>query len=180
MTGPGMPSQSRSPAGYDDTDFKASPSSDRRLRRLENRSSPAQAGMELRLISPYGMFHASGAGDALGRSSGFSGYIGFILSLESGPLELLPAVGAHWSDARYNAYCYGVTRKEARKSGLGAYAPGSGFAPYASLAVDYSLTDQWELLCQGEVTFLSGAAKGSPMVGETHTQSLTLGLTYTF
>ena len=27
---------------------------------------------------------------------------------------------------------------------------------------------------------LSGAVKDSPMVGETHTQSLTLGLTYTF
>ncbi|MFR0873627.1 MAG: MipA/OmpV family protein, partial [Bilophila wadsworthia] len=92
----------------------------------------------------------------------------------------LPAVGAYWSDARYNSYYYGVTRKEARKSGLGAYAPGSGFAPYVSFAIDYSLTEQWELFCQGEVTFLSGAVKDSPMVGETHTQSLTLGLTYTF
>ncbi|MFR9041367.1 MAG: MipA/OmpV family protein, partial [Bilophila wadsworthia] len=64
--------------------------------------------------------------------------------------------------------------------GLGAYAPGSGFAPYVSFAIDYSLTEQWELFCQGEVTFLSGAVKDSPMVGETHTQSLTLGLTYTF
>lgn len=167
-------------AGYDDTGFEASESSNRRLRRLENRWSSAQAGMELRLISPYGMFHVSGAGDVLSHSNGFSGDIGFIQSLEFGPLELLPAVGAHWSDDRYNKYYYGVTRKEARKSGLSAYAPGSGFAPYVSLAVDYSLTDQWELFCQGEVTFLSGAVKDSPMVGETHTQSLTLGLTYTF
>lgn len=167
-------------AGYDDTGFKASESSDRRLRRLENRWSSAQAGMELRLISPYGMFHVSGAGDVLSHSNGFSGDIGFIQSLEFGPLELLPAVGAHWSDDRYNKYYYGVTRKEARRSGLGAYTPGSGFAPYVSLAVDYSLTDQWELFCQGEVTFLSGAVKDSPMVDETHTQSLTLGLTYTF
>ena len=136
--------------------------------------------MELRLLSPYGMFHASGAGDVLSRSNGFNGDIGFIQSIEFGPLELLPAVGAYWSDARYNSYYYGVTRKDARKSGLGAYAPGSGFAPYVSFAIDYSLTEQWELFCQGEVTFLSGAVKDSPMVGETHTQSLTLGLTYTF
>ena len=149
-------------------------------RRLEDRSPSAQAGMELRLLSPYGMFHASGAGDVLSRSNGFNGDIGFIQSIEFGPLELLPAVGAYWSDARYNSYYYGVTRKEARKSGLGAYAPGSGFAPYVSFAIDYSLTEQWELFCQGEVTFLSGAVKDSPMVGETHTQSLTLGLTYTF
>lgn len=167
-------------AGYDSTSFEASESSNRRLRRLEDRSSSAQAGMELRLISPYGMFHVSGAGDVLSHSNGFNGDIGFIQSIEFGPLELLPAVGAYWSDARYNSYYYGVTRKEARKSGLGAYAPGSGFAPYVSFAIDYSLTEQWELFCQGEVTFLSGAVKDSPMVGETHTQSLTLGLTYTF
>lgn len=167
-------------AGYDETGFEASESSDWRLRRLENRWSSAQAGMELRLISPYGMFHVSGAGDVLSHSNGFSGDIGFIQSLEFGPLELLPAVGAHWSDNRYNKYYYGVTRKEARKSGLSPYTPGSGFAPYVSFAVDYSLTDQWELFCQGEVTFLSGAVKDSPMVDETHTQSLMLGLTYTF
>lgn len=167
-------------AGYDSTSFEASESSNRRLRRLEDRSPSAQAGMELRLLSPYGMFHVSGAGDVLSRSNGFNGDIGFIQSIEFGPLELLPAVGAYWSDARYNSYYYGVTRKEARKSGLGAYAPGSGFAPYVSFAIDYSLTEQWELFCQGEVTFLSGAVKDSPMVGETHTQSLTLGLTYTF
>ena len=167
-------------AGYDDTSFEASESSNRRLRRLEDRSASAQAGMELRLISPYGMFHISGAGDVLSRSNGFSGTVGFIQSIEFGPLELLPAVGAYWSDDRYNNYYYGVTRKEARKSGLGAYTPGSGFAPYVSFAVDYSLTEQWELFCQGEVAFLSGAVKDSPMVGETHTQSLTLGLTYTF
>ena len=76
--------------------------------------------MELRLLSPYGMFHVSGAGDVLSRSNGFNGDIGFIQSIEFGPLELLPAVGAYWSDARYNSYYYGVTRKEARKSGLGA------------------------------------------------------------
>ena len=167
-------------AGYDSTYFEASESSNRRLRRLEDRSPSAQAGMELRLLSPYGMFHVSGAGDVLSRSNGFNGDIGFIQSIEFGPLELLPSVGAYWSDARYNSYYYGVTRKEARKSGLGAYAPGSGFAPYVSFAIDYSLTEQWELFCQGEVTFLSGAVKDSPMVGETHTQSLTLGLTYTF
>lgn len=105
--------------------------------------------MELRLLSPYGMFHVSGAGDVLSHSNGFNGDIGFIQSIEFGPLELLPAVGAYWSDARYNSYYYGVTRKEARKSGLGAYAPGSGFAPYVSFAIDYSLTEQWELFCQG-------------------------------
>ena len=69
-------------AGYDSTSFEASESSNRRLRRLEDRSSSAQAGMELRLISPYGMFHVSGAGDVLSHSNGFNGDIGFIVSID--------------------------------------------------------------------------------------------------
>lgn len=126
------------------------------------------------------MFHVSGAGDVLSRSNGFNGDIGFIQSIEFGPLELLPAVGAYWSDARYNSYYYGVTRKEAARAASAPMRRARALPPYVSFAIDYSLTEQWELFCQGEVTFLSGAVKDSPMVGETHTQSLTLGLTYTF
>lgn len=77
-------------AGYDSTYFEASESSNRRLRRLEDRSPSAQAGMELRLLSPYGMFHVSGAGDVLSHSNGFNGDIGFIQSIEFGPLERRP------------------------------------------------------------------------------------------
>ena len=167
-------------AGYDSTSFEASESSNRRLRRLEDRSPSAQAGMELRLLSPYGMFHVSGAGDVLSRSNGFNGDIGFIQSIEFRAAGTAPRRRRLLERRPLQQLLLRRAPEGSRKSGLGAYAPGSGFAPYVSFAIDYSLTEQWELFCQGEVTFLSGAVKDSPMVGETHTQSLTLGLTYTF
>lgn len=120
-------------AGYDSTSFEASESSNRRLRRLEDRSPSAQAGMELRLLSPYGMFHVSGAGDVLSHSNGFNGDIGFIQSIEFGPLELLPAVGAYWSDARYNSYYYGVTRKGSPQERPRRLCAGLGLCPVCKL-----------------------------------------------
>ncbi len=167
-------------AGYDDTTFAHADSSDAQLRLLDDRSESGILGTELRLISPYGMFHVSGSGDVLGNSNGLKGDIGIIQSLEFGPLELIPAAGFHWSDARYNTYYYGVSKRESRTSGLRAYKPNAGFSPYLSLAVDYSLTEQLELLVQGEVTFLDSAVENSPMVDSAHTQGMTLALTYTF
>ena len=167
-------------AEYDDTSFQASNSSDKRLRQLSNRHSSAAAGLGLRLMTPYGMLHASGARDMLNNSNGLNGVIGYMIPLEYGALELTPSLGLQWSDAKYNAYYYGVSDKESRKSGLKAYAPGPGIAPAAGLTIDYSLTDAWEIFCGGELVFLDNAVRDSPMVGRTNTYSLMLGFSFNF
>ena len=167
-------------AGYDDTSFKHNASSDRQLRQLEDRSASGILGSELRIISPYGMFHISGTGDVLGHSNGLSGDIGVMQSIEFGPLELIPAAGFHWSDTRYNDYYFGLGSSEAFKSGLKEYKPDKSFSPYLGITIDYSLTDQLEWLLEGEVTFLGNPIRNSPMVDMTCTQSLTMALTYTF
>jgi outer membrane protein len=167
-------------AGYDGTRFDASDSSDKRLRRLSNRHSSLAAGLEVRLMTPYGMLHASAAQDTLGNSKGQSGAIGYMQSLEYGNLEVIPAVGAQWGSGRYHDYYYGVSGEEARASGLEPYRAGSGFSPYLGLTLDYSLGEAWEIFCGGELVFLSGAVKDSPMVDRTNTYSLTLGVSYTF
>lgn len=167
-------------AGYDHTSFDSSDSSDDRLRRLKNRHSSAVTGLEARLLTPYGMLHASAAGDVLGHSNGFTGSVGYMQSVEFGPLEFIPAFGAYWSSSKYNDYYYGVSGSEARKSGLDTYDAGAGFSPYVGLTVDYSITEQWEVFCRGEIVFLNSAVKDSPMVGKSHTQNLTFGIAYNF
>lgn len=167
-------------AGYDPTSFDSSDSSDRHMRRLKNRQSSAVVGLEARLLTPYGMLHASGSGDVLGHSNGFSGAVGYMQSIEFGPVEFVPAIGAYWSSSKYNDYYYGVSGKESRKSGLDKYDAGAGFSPYVGLTIDYSITEQWEIFCRGEVVFLNEAVKDSPMVDESHTKSLNFGITYSF
>ncbi|MDR1241745.1 MAG: MipA/OmpV family protein [Deltaproteobacteria bacterium] len=167
-------------AGYDDSSFDASDTSDRRLRLLKDRYPGVVAGVAARVITPYGVFQAGGAADVSGQSSGITGTFDFLLPLEYGPLEVIPSVGVRWNDRKYNNYYYGVSGNEAQRSGLDEYRSGSGFAPCLGLVLDYSITDNWEVFCHGEVAFLSHAVKDSPMVGNSRAQSLTLGVTYTF
>ncbi len=166
--------------GYDGTRFNAGDSSNWRLRKLKNRYSSAEAGMELRLLSPYGMLHASAARDILGNSDGWKGAIGYRQSLEYGPVEFIPAVGGYWMSSRYNDYYYGVSCKEAHKSGLAAYDAGAGVSPYLGLTISYSITQKWDVFCSGEMVFLNKAVKDSPMVGGSQTQSVTTGVMYNF
>lgn len=167
-------------AEYDGTSFDSKDSSDKRLRKLSNRYSSAAAGLEARLLTPYGMLFANGAQDVLNNSNGQSGAIGYTLSWEHGDLELVPTLGLQWSSSKYNDYYYGVNGRESRKSGLKAYHAGSGFSPYIGLTIDYSFTDAWEVFCNGEIVFLNNAVKDSPMVGRNNTCGFTLGVSYTF
>ena len=165
---------------YDATSFDASDTSDARLRLLQDRDASVAVGMEIRLTTQFGMLRASAARDILNNSNGWNGTLGYAYSVEFGPLEIIPTAGMYWSDSRYAGYYYGISSQESRLSGLATYDPGGGTSPYLGLAMSYSLTDAWEIFCSGEIVFLGGNIQDSPMVGRSHTRSLTLGIMYNF
>ena len=167
-------------AGYDGTSFDSSESSNKRVRKLSDRYSSAVAGLEVRLLTHYGMLHASVAQDVLGHSKGQNGTVGYMQSVEFGDLELIPAVGFQWSSSRYNDYYYGIRGGESRKSGLDAYDASAGISSYVGLSIDYSVTEAWEIFCNGELVFLDSTIKDSPMVDRSNTYNLMLGFSYTF
>ena len=166
--------------GYDGMNFKASDSSDRRLQALDNRHSSAVAGMETRLLTPYGMLHANAARDILSNSKGWNGTIGYAYSVELEELEIIATAGLHWANGNYHNYYYGISNKEAQKSGLHAYKAGAGFSPYLGLTLDYSLNDAWEIFCSGTVNFLNSKIKNSPMVDKHRTWNIAVGIMYNF
>jgi len=165
---------------YDATSFDSGDTSDEHLRNLKDRDASVAMGLEVRLLTPYGMLHASAARDILGNSEGINGSLGYAYSAEFGPLEIIPKAGVYWADSRYNRYYYGISDQESHLSGLLAYNPGAGVTPYFGLAMSYSLTDAWEVLLSGEMVFSGGNIQDSPMVGHAHTQSLTIGIMYNF
>jgi outer membrane scaffolding protein for murein synthesis (MipA/OmpV family) len=166
--------------GYDGTSFDASDSSNQALKKLKDRHDSAVAGIGAQFKTPYGMLHVSGEGDVLGHSNGFSGAFGYMNSFEYGPVEFVPSVGANWSSSRYNDYYYGISKDESLRSGLDDYSAGDGVSPYMGLTIDYSITDDLEIYCNGQVTFLGNAVKDSPMVSRDTTHSVSMGLMYTF
>ncbi|MCL2790916.1 MAG: MipA/OmpV family protein [Desulfobulbus sp.] len=165
---------------YDATSFNATDTSDARLRMLQGRDASVAAGMEVRLLTPYGMLHASAARDILGHSDGWNGTLGYAYSVEFGPLELIPTAGVYWTDSRYTDYYYGISDRESRNIGLTAYNPGTGKAPYLGLMLTYSLTATWDIFCNGEIVFLSDNIQDSPMVGRSQIRSLAAGIMYNF
>ena len=167
-------------AAYDSTAFNAKKSRNSHLRRLDNRYSSVPAGMEVRLLTPYGMLLANGARDVLGNSRGFTGEFGYKFSLEAGPVEFIPATGMYLATAGYNKYYYGVSRKESRKSGLESYSPGSNFSPYINLTVDWEINKHWDIYCHGEIVFPGGAVSNSPMVGKSNAKGMHSGVIYSF
>lgn len=167
-------------AGYDPTSFDPDDSSDRKVRRLKSRWSSAVVGADMRVMTPYGDVYANLAGDVLGHSGGFTGSFGYSNSIEPGPLELTLDVGTYWASSDYNDYYYGVSRKEANKSGLDAYDAGAGFSPYLGLTVSATFAESWTVFCKGEITSLSSTVKDSPMVDESFTQNMTFGVAYSF
>lgn len=166
--------------GYDPTSFDASESSNRRLKRLDDRHSSAVAGLGARVMTPYGDLHAKLSGDLLGHSEGLSGVLGYSNSLEAGLLEFTLDVGTYWASANYNDYYYGVSGKESRKSGLDAYDADAGFSPYLGLTASAFFGGGWTVFCKGEVVALSEEVKDSPMVDDSFTRSLSFGVMYSF
>lgn len=166
--------------GYNPTSFDASDTSNRKLRKLDDRHSSAEAGLEARVLTPIGMLFANAAGDIAGNSDGFQGRAGYSNSWEFGRLEVAPTAGLAWSSSDYNDYYYGVSGSEARKSGLKAYDAGAGVSPFVGAHLSYDITDNWGIFCNGEVTFLNSEIKDSPMVDKKRVHSLTGGVVYDF
>lgn len=165
---------------YDPTSFDSADSSDRRLRRLDNRHESALVGVQARVYTPVGLFQASASGDVLGKSNGFTGDAEYNFSIEQGPVELVLTAGVAWSSSKYQDYYYGVSGKESRKSGLKEYRAGAGVSPYVGSTVVLSPTENWDVYCSGQVTFLNDNIKSSPMVGKDHTYSISGGVMYSF
>ena len=78
-------------------------------------------------------------------------------------MSLIPTAGVQWTDVNYNDYYYGVSKSEARASGLSHYSPESALSPYAELTLRVGLTESWSAFVSGKSQFLGQEITDSPM-----------------
>jgi len=95
-------------------------------------------------------------------------------------MSLIPTAGVQWTDVNYNGYYYGVSRSEARASGLSNYSPESALSPYAELTLRVGLTESWSAFVSGKSQFLGQEITDSPMVERNNKYSLSGGFLYAF
>ena len=150
------------------------------MRRLDDRYSSMLAGLNARLLSPYGSLSVTGSMDVLGYSNGVIVDGNYSYPIVLGRLSVIPTVGVQWYDANYTDYYYGVDFGESRRSGLSEYDPSGSVAPYGQVTARFGFTENWSAFASFRALFLDKEVTNSPMVETSEKYTIGLGLMYGF
>ena len=167
-------------AYYDPMHFKPGDSDDWRLKQLDKRKSSMMAGLSYVHNTQYGFLRTSIAADALDNSNGYIWDLAWLYRYTNGGLTLTPGIGVEYTSENYNDYYYGVSRREANRSGLDRYSADDGWNPYLALTASYEFTQDWNVYGTGRYTRLSDEIKDSPMVEKSWAGAFSVGVTYSF
>lgn len=160
--------------------YLASWSSDHAMKQLDDRYSSMLAGLNYRLLSPYGILQATVSADILSYSNGFIAQASYSYPITLGFVTLMPSVGIKWTSCEYNDYYYGIDSDESRASGLSEYKPGSALSPNAGITARVGLSENWSVFANGNLEFLNQEIYDSPMVENATKLSVGAGLLYRF
>jgi outer membrane protein len=167
-------------AYYDPMHFKPGDSDDWRLKQLDKRKSSMMAGLSYVHNTQYGFLRTSIAADTLDNSNGYIWDLAWLYRYTNGGLTLTPGIGVEYTSENYNDYYYGVSRREANRSGLDRYSADDGWNPYLALTASYEFTQDWNVYGTGRYTRLSDEIKDSPMVDKSWAGAFSVGVTYSF
>lgn len=160
--------------------FYADNSDDWAMRRLDDRYSSMLAGLNTRIMTPYGIVAATASTDVLGYSNGIILDASYSYPFRLSRVALVPTVGLQWTDTNYNDYYYGVKASEARQSGFQEYSPEGCVSPYAGVTARLQFTDHLSGFASARALFLNQEITDSPMVESSEKYSLSLGVMYKF
>lgn len=150
------------------------------LKGLDERKGTAVAGLSYLYRSPIGGLRAQVATDILGRSDGNIARLTYLAKYSTDKLTVYPSVGVEWHNEDFNDYYYGISEKEAAKTGLAAYSPGSSVNPYISISGTYDFNEKWAGFASQTIDYLADEQYDSPMVDSRVDSRTTLGLLYKF
>lgn len=166
---------------YSGTHFDHKKTDNNRLKRLDDRYSTVTADVYYTVqTEEWGQGGVKASQDILSNSEGFTVDVWYKHPLFFGPLVVSPGVGLQWDSEKQTDYYYGISSREARKSGLDKYDADHSVSPYLSLEVNYAITEHWNLVGGGKVTFLSDEIQDSPMVNTSQTYDASFGVVYSF
>lgn len=160
--------------------FDPDKTDDRRLKKLDDRYSSVNADLLYNLRTDYGHLGLRLSHDILDNGDGFSAEFSYRYPYMFENICLTPSAGLRWDSEDQTGYYFGVSSKEARKSGLKEYSPNDAFSPYVALYANWEFTENWSLTLAEEVVFLSDEIRDSPMVNESQIFTTTIGLSYKF
>ncbi|MEX3019388.1 MipA/OmpV family protein [Kluyvera sp. STS39-E] len=162
------------------TYFKPGDSDNSQLRRLDKRKSTVMAGVSWMHHTQYGSLRTALSGDVLDNSNGIVWDTAWVYRYTNGGLTLTPGIGVEWNSENQNQYYYGVSHREAARSGLRSYDPSNSWNPYLEMSANYRFAGNWSVYGTARYTRLSDEITDSPMVDKSWSGLLSTGVTYTF
>ncbi len=160
--------------------FKRRDSHDPQLRQLDNRSLSGMLGVSWRHQADWGVLQANAQAEVTGHGGGFSADARYAYPVPAGRVTFMPAVGVTYTSADLNDYYFGVSQREAARSGLAHYSAGSGVSPYMDIAAVMPLGPRWTATASIRRTSLADAVRDSPMTLGDHMDTAALSLSYGF
>ncbi|WP_266156594.1 MipA/OmpV family protein [Dyella silvatica] len=160
--------------------YRPSDSNDPRMKQLSNRKLSIMAGFSYQYRADWGVVGARVATDVSGNSKGQYAEATYGYPITTGKLTLTPRIGGSWNSQKLNNYYYGVSQREAARSGLAYYRADSGVTPFFSIDAGYAFTPSWSAFAQVRYTHLNNEIKDSPMVDKTGMTSYLIGVVHRF
>ena len=167
-------------ASYLGLEFKPRRTDERPLKLLDKRYSTMMADLTYSYVSPIGLFRTGVRQDVLGQSNGMLGNLSWHVPWITDCFTIMPGVGVEWASSKHNEYYYGLSGKEAARSGLKHYKPGNTFTPYMTLEAKFRINDCWDVVTKGRVDWVPKRVQDSPMVGKSCAASIMAGVQYNF
>lgn len=166
---------------YSPHSFKASKSSDERMKRLENRKATVMAEIGYNIHTAYGSLENTLSRDILGRNKGVLAITQYSMHWEVVPkLTVKPAVGLTYTNAKYNRYYYGVSELESLRSGFRTYKPKSSVQPHIELTVNYDFTKNFSVFATVRGEKSAKTIRNSPIIDDKYQSQAGLGILYSF
>lgn len=161
--------------------FRSKDTSNPQLRQLNDRDLSAQLGLQWQTRGTWGRLAVAAQREVTGHGGGHIFDANYSYPMPFGKAVVLtPMVGVAYSSGALNDYYYGVSRKEAARSGLPAYRAGSATAPYLGASALVRLGKKWSAIGTFRYTDLPDEISNSPMVHGSTTVGYSAALLYTF
>ena len=161
-------------------EFKPSKTNDAALKQLDKRHSTVMADVSYSYVSKVGLVRAQLAQDVLGESNGTLGNVSLHVPWITESFVIMPGIGVQWASSNHNKHYYGISGREAERSGLKQYKPGNTFSPFLTLEAKVKLSERWDAVAKGRVEYLPDKIKDSPMIGKSYAASIMAGVQYNF
>lgn len=166
---------------YDPRTLQPKDSDDPFIQQLDKRKSTGLAGVTYQYLNrSIGQLEFTVAGDVLGRHDGMYGEAVYRLPFRGERWMLTPSAGYSWNSSKLNNHLYGISQSEADRLGVDSFSPNGDGQFFVGLRGLIKITEHIIFTGGVRYTNLEGDLEDSPLLGDTDSTSLNIGLVYSF